>query len=269
METVFSAVVFATITDALCVVHGLRAQHALDPQLCAVLHCVKRVQSQRFSSSYADVLQHRDWGFAAQFFLDELYADKDFSARDTQFERIAPRIERFFPKSVNNVALTLARLHALSEQLDDAMARQLLVQLQSHTDFTTKTVADCVISTDFLDTFCQNNYVAAWRRVAQRPARESQLALALQLGHELTKITQIAGLGTMLRMMRGPAGAAGLRHLQLFLERGFVTFATMQRSASGASGFLATVQEREAQWIALLFNAAASPLTHSDDDSTH
>ena len=44
-----------------------------------------------------------------------------------------------------------------------------------------------------------------------------------------------------LRMMRGPAAAAGLAELQHFLEQGFDTFKSMK----GAQHFLGTVRQRE------------------------
>jgi hypothetical protein len=74
----------------------------------------------------------------------------------------------------------------------------------------------------------------------------------------LDKITRIKGLRIMLRMMRGPAHAAGLEHLQSFLEQGFDTFAVMQRSKAGVAGFLNTISERERAWMVRLFDTPAT-----------
>lgn len=61
------------------------------------------------------------------------------------------------------------------------------------------------------------------------------------------------GLRTMLKMMRRPAGAAGLESLQQFLESGFDAFGTMQ----GADEFLTLIEQRETAWIGALFDEDA------------
>lgn len=241
--TLLSVTQWRTIGDALAVVYRIQQVQRQHPALLAMAHAVKRAQCFRFQRSYADVLAHSDWADAAQFFLQELYADRDFSQRDAEFGRIAPAIERLFPRSVVLVATTLAQLHALSEQLDHRMAITLLsMPLAEHSDVAVRA-----------------KYPLAWRTVGQRAARAEQLALVGHLGTELVKITRVKGLRVMLRMMRGPAHAAGFEHLQKFLEQGFDTFAAMQRSKTGAAGFLSTISQRESTWLDRLF---ASPATN-------
>jgi hypothetical protein len=238
-----------SIGNALAVVDDLRATHAAQPEIGALVLAIKRAQSTRFQRSYADVLKHRDWGAAAQFFLQELYGDHDFAQRDQQFGRIAPAMQRLFPASVVKVATALVHLHAISEQLDHQMALAMYAQT----------------GTSMSDHAVNMAYVQAWRRVGQATARQAQLDTVLHLGHELVALTRIPGLRTMLRMMRSPASATGLQHLQAFLEGGFDTFAAMQRSPSGASAFLSVVKIRETAWIARLFDASVTN-THSPGD---
>jgi hypothetical protein len=238
-----------SIGNALAVVEGLRTAYVAQPELGAMVLALKRVQSARFQRSYADVLNHRDWGAPAQFFLQELYGDHDFSQRDQQFGRIAPALQRLFPASVVSVATALVHLHAISEQLDHQMALTLYAKTGLPSN-------DLAVS---------SAYVPAWRQVGQAPARQAQLEMVLHLGHELVALTRIPGLRTMLRMMRRPASAAGLQHLQAFLERGFDTFAAMQRSPSGAGDFLDTVKLRETAWIARLFDASVTNTRSSSD----
>jgi hypothetical protein len=237
-----------SIAAALAVVHELRVIQSAHPALLQAVRSIKRAQCQRFRHSYADVLVHPDWGQAAQFFLNELYGDRDFSQRDDQFSRIAQPLQRLFPQSVVGVATTLAQLHALSEQLDHAMGCSLLL---NGSIAVTESVA-------------LNGYVQAWRATGHRPARADQLTLVLHLGHELARLTRTQGLRMMLRLMRSPAHAAGLQHLQEFLELGFDTFAALQRSESGVAGFLTLVKERECEWMERLFSDvetnASSPL---------
>ena len=95
----------------------------------------------------------------------------------------------------------------------------------------------------------------AWQELGRRGERERQLEPVLALGHELARLTRLPGLRTMLRMMRGPANAAGLADLQRFLEEGFDTFAGMARRRGAVEEFLRTVQEREGQLFSLLYGA--------------
>jgi hypothetical protein len=77
----------------------------------------------------------------------------------------------------------------------------------------------------------------------------------LEIGREMARLTRMPGLRLMLKMMRGPAAAAGLSSLQRFLEIGFDTFGAMARRPGGAERFLETIREREAALIAMLFDA--------------
>jgi hypothetical protein len=59
----------------------------------------------------------------------------------------------------------------------------------------------------------------------------------------------------MLRMMRGPAKAAGLGSLQGFLEAGFDTFAAMTGKGTRAKEFLRIIKDRESAWLQALFES--------------
>jgi len=103
-------------------ISALRAQQLAEPALRAAVARIKALQARRFSGTYADVLAPGPYAAAARFFLEELYSDKDFSQRDAQFARIAGAIERLFPAQVAETAVSLAQLHAVTEELDHAMA---------------------------------------------------------------------------------------------------------------------------------------------------
>jgi hypothetical protein len=220
------------IQSALQAVADLRQQRAADAALAHASAAIKRFQARRFQATYADLLGSARYKSAARFFLQELYSDKDYADRDQQFARIASTIAKLFPQAVVNTAGALAEVHALTEKLDDLMARHWLVDTQ-----------ETPSSTDAA------RYIRCWRFVADDAARQRQLAVVLELGHALNRLTRMPGLRTMLKMMRRPAGAAGLESLQKFLETGFDAFADMR----GADEFLTLIRERETKWIRLLF----------------
>lgn len=202
--------------------------------LSTAVHEVKQLQARRFRASYADFLNDPKHAPATTFFLEELYGEHDFAERDAQFGRIANAIERLFPEAVADLAVDLAETHALTETLDHLMAGHWMAQAggMSYTE----------------------RYVRCWRLTDDRPARERQLAVVLHMGQELQRLTRMKSLLLALKLMRGPAQAAGLGALQQFLERGFSAFATM----GDASRFLGAIAEREQRWIDTLFDAEAT-----------
>lgn len=223
------------IRECVARVQALRQQSHSRPEIHqAVLH-VKRVQARRFAGTYADLLAGGPYAAASRFFLEELYSDRDYAERDAQFARIAGAVETFFPADVAATAVALARLHALTESLDHAMARAWLE-------------AGDEAGSD------AHAYLHAWRAVARREDRDGQLTTVLGIGVEMARLTRLPGLRFMLKMMRGPAAAAGLDALQRFLEAGFDTFSAMARSRHGADAFLSTIRDREARLINLLFD---------------
>jgi hypothetical protein len=218
----------ADIARHLEVVDAERQRRAASPALLEKVTALKAFQQRRFSNSYADLLQSARYGPAARYFLDELYGPKDFSARDAQFARVAPKIARVFPSEVAGTLAILSELHALSETLDTAMSRQLPSARIAPAD-----------------------YIAAWQGVGRAADRNRQIDLTLSIAKQLDRITRLPLLRNALRLMRGPARAAGLADLQRSLETGFDTF----RAMKGADEFIAFIASRERALAAALFAA--------------
>ncbi|WP_310568217.1 FFLEELY motif protein [Hydrogenophaga sp.] len=232
MNALTNAPISATdrIRQQLERVSHLRTQARQDG-LSTAVHQVKQLQARRFRATYADFLADPRHVAATAFFLDELYGEHDFAQRDAQFARIAGAIERLFPEAVADLAVDLAETHALTETLDHQLAEHWLAQ-DEHCPYTER-------------------YVRSWRLTGGRAARQRQLAVVLHMGQELQRLTRMKSLLVALKLMRGPAQAAGLASLQQFLERGFSAFATM----GDARHFLAAIAQREQQWIDTLFDA--------------
>lgn len=219
----------ASILKDLAAVNTERQLRADDAAWAARVEAIKRYQQRRFELTYADLLTHPRYAGASNFFLNELYGPSDFTQRDTQFARIVPALVRLFPAEVIGTVQALAALHALSEQLDSRMGR-----------FLSEGPVDAA------------GYAKAWQQCGDEPGRERQIALLEQVGHALDALTRNALLRHSLRAMRGPARAAGLAALHMFLESGFETF----RGMRGADEFLALIGNRERALAATLFSAA-------------
>ncbi len=231
-----------TIQTAVEKVAQLRQLAADSLGLAQAVSEIKAFQAKRFTGTYFDLLHTPQYKPATQFFLEELYSEKDYSQRDAQFSRIAGTLERMFPKQVVQTAVSLAELHSLTEALDLAMAQSWF---------------DNVKCNDKIE-----RYLAAWHTVGRRADRDAQLSGALRVGQELVTLTRTPGLRMALKMMRKPASLAGMAALQHFLESGFDTFAAMtpkkpskNNEPEGPAFFLETVKKREAALINQLFDA--------------
>ena len=218
----------ADILANLAVVDAERQRRSSVPALNARVVTLKSYHQRRFSLTYADLLRSERYGAASRFFLDELYGPGDFTPRDTQFARVVPALGRLFPRNMVEAVATLAELHALSETLDTTMAAQLEAERISGSD-----------------------YIRAWQGTGRAPDRQRQIVMTLDLAARLDQLTHKPLLRNALRMMRGPARAAGLSELQRFLESGFDIF----RAMNGAQEFIAVVGSRERALAAALFAA--------------
>lgn len=232
------------IREALASVARTRQETLADPALGAAVTAIKTLQARRFAGSYADILGGGASGYqpAAEFFLTELYSAQDYTDRDAQFARIAGPIDKLFPAKVGALAMALAQLHALTEELDQAMGRAWMRPAAAPKPAQRNMAPEA------------DRYAAAWRQVGRRSDRQSQLDIVLGIGQELGKLTRMIGLRGLLRMMRGPAHAAGLAALQSFLESGFDTFAALARTGGGVQGFLDLIAGREQALITMLFD---------------
>ena len=227
----------ADILDCLRIVAEQRSRRQADASLMSRVAAVKAYQHARFRGTYADLLAHPRYTRAAQFFLEDLYGPKDFAQRDAQFARVVPALVRLFPNDIVMTVRSLGQLHALSEELDTAMA-----------------------ASGWRDPLDHDAYAQAWREVGRADDRARQVELMREVGGALDLYTRNPLLRSSLILMRGPAKAAGLGALQAFLEQGFDTFREMR----GAGFFLDTIVRRETAMAAHLFRpgetvASATP----------
>lgn len=223
-----------SILSDLVEVEQERTRRRTDPSFGGRVCAIKSFQQMRFRQTYADWLNSARYRRAAVFFLEELYGPMDFSQRDAQFARIVPSLVRLFPADVVEVVRTLARLHALSESLDSAMAAHL----------------------DDAGTLDAQSYVRAWVATGRASERSAQVELTVSTARTLDVLTGKALVRNSLRLMRTPARAAGLGQLQQFLESGFEAFKEMK----GASEFIATLESRESALARELFAGNPSRL---------
>ena len=199
------------------------------PRLAAQM-TFKAWQSRRLANMHADLRASDRYGPAVEFFLNELYAPKDFGQRDAELARVLPVMTRFLPEKALDTLADAAEMDALSESLDVAMVDAV------ERDVGVKALDGAA-------------YGRAWRKVGRRDERALQVELVGRIGAALDHLTRVPLIGATLRMMRGPAHMAGLAELQHFLESGFAAFKHMGR----ADEFLVRILARENEYMKTLF----------------
>lgn len=226
-----SAALARMLAESRC----LRRSANADPVLAGRRLNLREWQAARLARTHADLLESKEFGRGAEFFLSDLYGPQDFSDRDADVERILPLMTSMLPLSGLKTVLLAVEVDALSERLDAAMVAALGAKLERGIG--------------------PADYAAAYRRVGRREERERQLELIGATGEALEALSKKAFVRGALKMMHGPAHLAGLGALHDFLERGFEAFRSMRR----ADEFLATVIGRERRILAALYAGSESP----------
>jgi hypothetical protein len=208
-------------------------ERAASPELAAALDQLALWQSRRLNVTYADLAREPRYARAIAFFQADLYGPGDFSRRDADLARVVPLMVRLLPEGVIATISGAMELSAVSHALD----RALLEKLPPRAPLSVAT------------------YCEAYRSLANRGARERQIALIVAVGRALDRYVGKALIRSALAAMRQPARVAGLSALQDFLERGFGAF----RQMGGADEFLATVETRESALMKAIFEGDRAP----------
>lgn len=225
------------------VLHRLACQRALfDPELeprnrNPRLPELRRWQMQRLSASFKPFLDDPVSRPAAEFFLSDLYGDRDFSGRDRDVARILPTMTRILPAQMIATAGDAIALSALSHAFDLRMADLLSRALKPEQAIDAASYAD------------------AYRKVGHRRLRGEQIALIKGIGGALDAAVHAPALWRLLQISRLPAKLAGLGALQSFLERGFGAF----RVLGGSDAFVMRIVTQETEISRRLFAGDSDP----------
>lgn len=204
----------------------------LDPRLARL----RAWQARRLARSYADLLAHERYAPACRFFLEDLYSARDFSQRDHDMLQMYDLLRRYVPARLLEPLTLTVRVHALTEQLDLALAAMLFDELA---------VADITTA----------QYAEAYRRCDNYASRLEQIALIHHIGQLLEGVVRQPLTGATLSLISGPARRAGWEDLTGFLERGFRAFKHLR----GARPFLELVRRRETEFLDRIYAGDPDP----------
>lgn len=198
---------------------------------------VRRWQAERLEASFDRFLRDPSRRPAAQFFLSDVYNDRDFSRRDADIARVLPMMQRLLPASLLMTLSDAIELGLLTHAFDLRLAGTLEGTTQRRRKL------DAPL------------YAQAYRVSGLPRLRRHQIDLIARVGGGLAGALRAPGVSTLLKLSRGPARAAGLAELQGFLERGFAAFAQL----GDARGFIGEIEADEREVSRRLFAGDPDP----------
>lgn len=191
----------------------------LDPKLALL-----RVwQADRLARTYADFLEQPRYRPACLFFLEDIYAARDFSQRDRDLETMYDFIRRFVPEAVSRPAALTIKLHRMTAALDNKLLDVLVHQL------------------GVVDSITVEQYAEAYRRCNNYRERVDQIDLIVDICDHIDGIVRNPIAGPALSLSKRPLSSAGYGEVMTFLERGYDSFKRMH----GSRHFRRTIKERE------------------------
>lgn len=214
----------------------LQARQEADAELDRRVRHLQAWQCERLLDTHEDLAAHPRYGPGVDFFVQDLYAPKDFSDRDADIERAVPAMVRLLPTNVLHTAADGAGLYVLSRELDHAMTQALFDALG-------------------VEEIDADAYAEAYRICDDYARRVEQIELIAALAARLDRYVRSRFLYATLKMTRTPARLAGLGELQEFLERGFSAFHHME----GSAHFATTIVERERLILDRIFDRHPAP----------
>lgn len=220
--------ILAATTDIVGHIHRVNALKNLAEKMgqMPAIHHLQQWQCERLLVTHSDLAQQPAYQQAMAFFVEELYGPKDFSQRDADIARVVPKLAKVLPATAMNALNDALALNALSFELDQKMVAALNGESLNN-----------------------ETYALAYREVGEQDARERQIAIIRDLGHQLADVIDIRGIGMLISLSRRPAKLAGLLSLHEFLQRGYDTF----KKLGDVNSFIDPVIAREEQIMLQLF----------------
>jgi len=192
-------------------------------------------QRTRLARTFDDLMQQEGYRAAVQFFLTELYGGMDFRQRDHDMGRVMPVMIRFLPDKTLGTMSEAFELQAISLEFDMVMAAEMERRRMTRLDM--------------------QSYCEVYRAADDRPGRERQILLIRKIGYDLDRLVRWPLVNYLVRLLRGPAHAAGFGNLQRFLEEGLASFRALENPAC----FIDTIYDREWHSMEQMFAGAARP----------
>ncbi len=174
----------------------------LDPRMALL----KQWQANRLARTYADVAELPRYGAVMEFFLQDIYAARDFTQRNHDMQRMYEFMRHLAPDGVVRPLVLTVRLHETTERLDTALLDRLVREL------------------GMKDSLTIPLYAEAYRRCGNYDERVEQIELICEIGVLIDKAVHMPFGGTVLAMARSGLKRGGWSELLGLMDRGHKVF---------------------------------------------
>lgn len=158
-------------------------------------------QSKRLRRDHADLAAERQYHEIGEFFFEEMYGPRDFSARDEQARRLQQFVHLAPGLAVGDVQKVLELLE-LTNRLDEAVAHVML-DLGAPMDFD------------------EPDYERAYRLADNYDERVRQLDLIRDSLYNVYRMARKPLLGAVLNRTQSLAQSVGMADIHRFLRTGY------------------------------------------------
>jgi hypothetical protein len=215
---------------------SLPPDQALDPQM-AIL---RAWQSDRLRRTYQDLLESPRYRPACLFFLNEIYAPRDFSRRDQDFEQLYHLARLFIPENFMVLFKALFELNSLTNTLDRLLLNALVEELGMQ------------------DSITSQLYAEAYRSCDNYQDRKYQIDLLVAVVHDVGRGARDPLVGPTLQLARMPARLGGWQEIYEFAISGYQAFKAMRQPGV----FSNAIEKRETHILDLIFAGAENPFVN-------
>ena len=183
--------------------HGVMTMQEIAQKgdLLSTIRSVQAWQCKRLLASHQKMYEQDKFKPAVEFFVKELYGPKDFSQRDKDIARVAPKMAKLLPETALQSLVSALHLNELSFELDFDLAKKIQGKEIN-----------------------RDTYLEAYRACDNRNARQQQIYFIEVLGKDLAEVVKMRGISALLMLSRKPAKLAGVQALHESIEMGFKAF---------------------------------------------
>jgi hypothetical protein len=206
----------------------------LDPQLCLL----REWQSNRLKHTYSDLIADKRYQRACEFFLNDVYAPRDFSSRDQDAQQLYTVLAKILPEGLLRLLSDVVEMNHLSNALDSSLLHVLQNEL------------------GMIDSITSESYTRAYQICDNYDQRKYQIDLLAQLLRKAGRGASLPVAGVTLRLAAIPARQTGWDDLYQFLVRGYHASRPM---LNDLDFFITTIQLREMTILDKIFSGDPNP----------
>ena len=198
---------------------------------------LQKFQSDRIRRTYSDMAKMNEYVKITDFFINEIYASKDFAFRNQSIKDIYRRSRHFLTEEMSSAITKVIELNDLTDDLDDLMT----AVMQQHG----------IQEINNMDV-----YAFIYNRCGENDKRKKQIDLLVAGTREIHQLSKKPFIGLSLTALHRATKLLGIAKIMDFLYDGYEAF----HRVKDIRFFTDAVFERETSLSAQLFEKGDKPM---------